>query len=145
MTGRAPADLQAGHEVAKKTCFVCHKLYGEGAEIGPDLTGSGRHDVNYLLENIVDPSAIVGQDSAVHDHDPELAEKAAQALAVGIVDGALACREDGGAQRPGNGQMAAADGGGEADLLRAQTQARGLSPARLRRLPPGSAGHPRRR
>ena len=40
-------------------CGQCHKLYGEGGALGPDLTGSGRHDLNYLFENIVDPSAVV--------------------------------------------------------------------------------------
>lgn len=43
-------------------CATCHKLYGEGASIGPDLTGSGRHDVSYLVENIADPSAVVATD-----------------------------------------------------------------------------------
>ncbi|HEY2572648.1 MAG TPA: c-type cytochrome, partial [Verrucomicrobiaceae bacterium] len=43
-------------------CAACHKLYGEGNTIGPDLTGSGRHDVNYLIENIADPSAVVAAD-----------------------------------------------------------------------------------
>ena len=36
LSGGQP-DLQAGHEIARKTCFVCHKFYGEGAEVGPDL------------------------------------------------------------------------------------------------------------
>ena len=40
-------------------CGQCHRLFGEGAYLGPDLTGSGRHDLHYLLENIVDPSAVV--------------------------------------------------------------------------------------
>ena len=35
-------DWKAGHEVAKRTCFVCHKLHGEGSDVGPDLTGVGR-------------------------------------------------------------------------------------------------------
>ena len=30
--------------------------------MGPDLTGSGRHDQGYLLENMVDPSAVVNRD-----------------------------------------------------------------------------------
>src|SRR5262249_20657908 len=33
------ADLEKGHEVAKRTCLTCHKLHGEGADVGPDLTG----------------------------------------------------------------------------------------------------------
>ncbi len=31
-------------------------------EIGPDLTGSGRDNLDYLLENIVDPGATVSAD-----------------------------------------------------------------------------------
>lgn len=55
------ADLQAGHEMAKKTCFVCHKLYGEGADVGPDLTGVGRSSLDALLANVIDPNQVVGK------------------------------------------------------------------------------------
>ena len=34
---------------------------GEGGKIGPDITGSNRANLDYLLENILDPSAIVGK------------------------------------------------------------------------------------
>jgi putative heme-binding domain-containing protein len=54
-------DLKAGHELAKKTCFVCHKLNGEGAEVGPDLTGSGRSTLDALLANVIDPNQIIGK------------------------------------------------------------------------------------
>ena len=37
-------------------------MYGVGVKIGPDLTGSNRKNLDYLLENIVDPSASVGTD-----------------------------------------------------------------------------------
>ena len=37
-------------------------LYGSGGTIGPDLTGSGRHNLEYLLGNIVDPSEVVNKD-----------------------------------------------------------------------------------
>jgi putative membrane-bound dehydrogenase-like protein len=56
------ADVKHGQQVFVKTCGVCHRLYGEGASIGPDLTGSGRKDLGYLLENILDPSAVVAAD-----------------------------------------------------------------------------------
>jgi putative heme-binding domain-containing protein len=56
------ADLKRGHDLFLKVCGVCHRLYGEGASIGPDLTGSGRTHVDYLLENILDPGAVVPQD-----------------------------------------------------------------------------------
>lgn len=56
-----PPDLQAGHELVKKTCLVCHKLYGEGGEVGPDLTGVGRSSLDALLANVIDPNQIVGK------------------------------------------------------------------------------------
>jgi len=56
------ANVKRGHEIFLKTCAVCHRLYGEGASIGPDLTGSGRKDLGYLVENIMEPSAVVAAD-----------------------------------------------------------------------------------
>jgi putative membrane-bound dehydrogenase-like protein len=53
------ANLFEGQKIFTTTCAVCHKLYGAGADIGPDLTGTGRHNLEYLLENILFPSAIV--------------------------------------------------------------------------------------
>ena len=46
----------------RAVCATCHRLYGQGGEIGPDLTGSGRDNLDYLLENIADPSAVVNAD-----------------------------------------------------------------------------------
>jgi putative heme-binding domain-containing protein len=60
LAGGAP-DLQSGHELAKKTCLTCHKLYGEGAEIGPDLTGVGRSTLDALLANVIDPNQVIGK------------------------------------------------------------------------------------
>jgi len=54
----ARADLSQGR-VQAQVCTTCHTLYGEGGKVGPDLTGSGRADLGYLLENIVDPSGVV--------------------------------------------------------------------------------------
>jgi putative heme-binding domain-containing protein len=34
-------------------------MYGEGGTSGPDLTGSGRDNLDYLLQNILDPSGLV--------------------------------------------------------------------------------------
>ena len=36
----AQADASKGRLVYSGLCAVCHKLYGEGAAIAPDLTGS---------------------------------------------------------------------------------------------------------
>lgn len=56
----AEPDLKAGHEAAKKACLVCHKLHGEGTDIGPDLTGVGRSTLDALLHNIIDPNEVIG-------------------------------------------------------------------------------------
>ncbi len=58
----AVADRSRGRALFNKACASCHKLYGHGGEIGPDLTGSGRADLDYLLENVVDPGATVTAD-----------------------------------------------------------------------------------
>ncbi len=58
----AKADVSKGRAAFNTVCGACHTLYGEGGKIGPDLTGSGRDNLDYLLENIVDPSAIVPAD-----------------------------------------------------------------------------------
>jgi putative heme-binding domain-containing protein len=59
------ADASNGRLVFSTICAACHKLYGEGAAIGPDLTGSDRHNLDYLLGNIVDPNAVVPADYRV--------------------------------------------------------------------------------
>lgn len=51
-----------GREVFTRTCAVCHKLFGEGADIGPELTGANRTDIDYLLQNVVDPNGLIGAD-----------------------------------------------------------------------------------
>ncbi|ADB16130.1 membrane-bound dehydrogenase domain protein [Pirellula staleyi DSM 6068] len=56
------AKLAEGRTIFSKTCAQCHQLYGEGKKVGPDLTGSQRQNLDYLLENILDPSAVVGKD-----------------------------------------------------------------------------------
>jgi len=58
----ANGDLSAGRVLFQKSCSNCHVLYGVGVKIGPDLTGSNRKNLDYLLENIIDPSASVGVD-----------------------------------------------------------------------------------
>jgi putative membrane-bound dehydrogenase-like protein len=55
----AKTSLENGAELFRKNCASCHKLYGEGKTIGPDLTGANRSSVEYLLINILDPHAVV--------------------------------------------------------------------------------------
>jgi putative membrane-bound dehydrogenase-like protein len=56
------ADFSAGKTLYTQRCATCHILYGEGVKLGPDLTGSGRHNLDYLLENILDPSGVVAKE-----------------------------------------------------------------------------------
>lgn len=58
----AKGEAVKGKAIFTAVCAACHKLYGEGGLIGPDLTGGDRHKLTYLLENIIDPSAIVPAD-----------------------------------------------------------------------------------
>lgn len=58
----AEADIGNGQHLFRKICQNCHRLFGEGEQIGPDLTGSNRNDLDYLLTNMVDPSSVIGKD-----------------------------------------------------------------------------------
>lgn len=58
----AKADVAAGRALFNQLCASCHVLFGQGGMVGPDLTGAGRDNLDYLLENIIDPSAILGED-----------------------------------------------------------------------------------
>jgi putative heme-binding domain-containing protein len=58
-TRLSAAKTSQGRVVFQQVCAVCHTMYGEGAKIGPDLTGSDRRNLDYLLDNIINPSAVV--------------------------------------------------------------------------------------
>ncbi|MGI9458270.1 MAG: PVC-type heme-binding CxxCH protein [Aeoliella sp.] len=53
------ADLRNGRAIFNRTCLSCHRLYGEGGAVGPDITGADRSNLEYLLGNIITPSAII--------------------------------------------------------------------------------------
>jgi putative heme-binding domain-containing protein len=52
-------DAVRGKALFTKHCATCHKLFGEGGMVGPDLTVVARNDRTALLANIVDPSAVI--------------------------------------------------------------------------------------
>ncbi|MEX2175136.1 MAG: PVC-type heme-binding CxxCH protein [Pirellulaceae bacterium] len=56
------ADLSRGRELFARTCATCHKLFDEGSRVGPELTGSQRTNLDYVLDNVLDPSGIVPRD-----------------------------------------------------------------------------------
>jgi putative heme-binding domain-containing protein len=55
----SPPDLAQGRAIFNKSCAQCHTLFGVGGKVGPDITGSNRANLDYLLENIIDPSAVI--------------------------------------------------------------------------------------
>ncbi|MDG1874263.1 MAG: c-type cytochrome [Mariniblastus sp.] len=55
-TALANGDASRGRAVFNKTCASCHLLYGAGGKVGPDLTGSNRANLDYILLNSIDPS-----------------------------------------------------------------------------------------
>lgn len=57
----AKANANSGRGIWIAKCGNCHKLYGEGGQIGPELTGAQRSNLRYWLENILAPSAIVAE------------------------------------------------------------------------------------
>jgi len=56
-TAMPKPDTSRGRALFAQTCAACHTLFGEGGKIGPDITGSNRADLDYLLHNILDPNA----------------------------------------------------------------------------------------
>jgi putative membrane-bound dehydrogenase-like protein len=61
----AKADRARGRLLFKQTCATCHRLFDDGADIAPELTGSQRANLDYILENVLDPSAVVAKDYQV--------------------------------------------------------------------------------
>ena len=59
---RQRPDVSLGRAVFAKTCQQCHTLFGTGGKVGPELTGSNRANLDYVLSNVLDSSALVGKD-----------------------------------------------------------------------------------
>jgi len=55
----ARANPSNGRALFERTCIVCHTLYGQGGNIGPDLTGSNRANLDYILTEIINPSEVM--------------------------------------------------------------------------------------
>ena len=55
-----------GRIVFRRTCAACHKLYDEGGQIGPDITGANRTNLEYILGNVLTPSAVIQDAYKMH-------------------------------------------------------------------------------
>jgi putative membrane-bound dehydrogenase-like protein len=56
------ADRSAGRAIFQRSCANCHRFFDAGGNIGPDITGAQRSNMDYLLQTLVDPSAAVAKD-----------------------------------------------------------------------------------
>jgi putative heme-binding domain-containing protein len=57
--GSTPGDAPRGRVVFNKVCAQCHRLFDTGGNVGPDITGANRGDLDYLLQNILFPNAVI--------------------------------------------------------------------------------------
>jgi len=55
-------DLARGKLIYAESCGKCHRLFGEGGQVGPDLTGYERTNFDFLSLAIVDPSAAIREE-----------------------------------------------------------------------------------
>jgi putative membrane-bound dehydrogenase-like protein len=59
LTSGPSGNPSRGREVFARTCQQCHVLFDAGGEVGPNITGANRADLDYLLVNILDPNALI--------------------------------------------------------------------------------------
>lgn len=58
----AKANLSHGRVIFSNACGVCHMLFDSGGQVGPNLTGAQRFNLDYVLGKVLDPSAVVARD-----------------------------------------------------------------------------------
>lgn len=63
---RKTGDPLQGQVVFRKTCAQCHQIYGQGEQVGPDITRNGRASFEQLLSNVFDPNLVVGEAYQAH-------------------------------------------------------------------------------
>ncbi len=52
---------ESGKSVYQNACGACHRLFGQGGSIGPELTGYERRNYGNMISQVVDPSADIGE------------------------------------------------------------------------------------
>jgi putative membrane-bound dehydrogenase-like protein len=66
-TLRFKGDPAEGKKLFTQVCAICHKLFGEGNTIGPELTGADRKNTEWLLTQIVDPNGFIRPEYVNHN------------------------------------------------------------------------------
>lgn len=66
-TLRFKGDVAEGKKLFATLCANCHQLFREGQTIGPELTGADRKNTEWLLTQIVDPSAFIRPEYVNHN------------------------------------------------------------------------------
>lgn len=61
----AAGDRARGKALFERTCAQCHTLWGGKANLGPDLTGLNRPDLDWTLKNVIDPTIIMGAEQQI--------------------------------------------------------------------------------
>ena len=61
----ATGDATRGRAIFDRSCAQCHVLWGAGGAVGPELTGLNRPDLDWVLKNVLDPSAIMGAEQQI--------------------------------------------------------------------------------
>ncbi|MCA9261916.1 MAG: c-type cytochrome, partial [Planctomycetales bacterium] len=56
---KSPGDPEQGRQVFRRHCVACHRLEGEGTEVGPDLAALSNRTAAALVESILDPNRAV--------------------------------------------------------------------------------------
>jgi len=66
-THRFKGEPAEGRKLYTQLCATCHKLFGEGNTVGPELTGADRKNSDWLLTQIVDPSSFIRPEYVNHN------------------------------------------------------------------------------
>ena len=62
LQSKPPGHPDRGRLVFSRICQQCHTLFDTGGKVGPDITGSNRRDLDYVLQNVIDPNAVIPND-----------------------------------------------------------------------------------
>ena len=61
-----PGDAERRAQVFQDRCATCHRFFGQGEALGPDLSYANRNDRDFLLISLVDPASVVRKEYQVY-------------------------------------------------------------------------------